>query len=419
MKVLRKKLLLLDNRLFKFILSKRSLVTCLVLIKYITYSQIGNYVSNGSFESLNSNSLTSYYNVVNYWQPIDTNEFSDYLGTSLPPISNIPYAYGFQYPRTGNNYIITQFYGFRGYPRNRLKEHLKENVVYCAKYYIVNTNNNPIATDGAGMYFASALLDTITKCNVALSYLTPQIQNPPGNIITDTLSWIAITGTFVATGNEKYLVIGNFKSDASTNTLLINPTYSNVITSDVVIEDVSVIEVNLPAYAGQDKSIALGDSVYIGRESDFAIDPGCIWYKLPNITMALDTSSGIWVKPTVTTTYVVKQTLECSPEKWDTVVVYMNLVGIEKLKMISEELNVFPIPAKDELILNIQNSELIKDFHLLSVFNNLGLLIREEELKFENGSLKVKTENLPNGVYTLQLKSSSNDKVSKRFVISR
>lgn len=417
--MLQKKSLLPNKYLISFCLRKQRLIICVVFFKYIAYSQIGNYVNNGSFESLNSNSLTTYYSIVKYWNAIDTNKNADYLGTAMAPIANIPYVYGFQYPRTGDNYIYTQFYGFRGYPRNRLKEHLKANVTYCAKYYIVNTNNSPYATDGPGMYFASSLLDTITLCNIPLSYLTPQIQNQNGNIITDTLNWVAISGTFVATGNEKYLVIGNFKTNAATNTLLINPTYSNVVTSDVLIEDVSVIEVNLPAYAGSDKSIIPGDSVYIGRESDFAIDPGCIWYKLPNTTTAIDTISGMWVKPTVTSTYVVKQTLECSPEKWDTVVIYINQVGIEKLKILSEELKLFPIPAKDEIKLSIQTTELIKDFHLLYIFNNLGLLTREEELKFENGSLKIKTEDLPNGVYTLQLKSSSNETVSKRFVISR
>src|SRR5690606_23016590 len=115
--------------------------------------------------------------------------------------------------RSGSNYIITGMLNHRGYPRNRLKVPLKNSTVYCATYYVVNTNNNPYAIDAFGMYFSDATLDTINYCNVALTYLQPQIENPVGNIITDTLHWIAITGTFVANGNEKYLVLGNFKSD--------------------------------------------------------------------------------------------------------------------------------------------------------------------------------------------------------------
>jgi hypothetical protein len=98
----------------------------------------------------------------------------------------------------------------------------------------------------------------------------------------------------------------------------------------------------------------------------------------------------------------------------------MNLVGLEKLKSLTEELKIFPIPAKDELKLNIQNLELIKEFHFLSIYNNLGLLIRQdEEMKFENGSFKINTIDLPSGVYSLKLKNSSNETLSRQFIIMR
>src|SRR5690606_33317838 len=226
--------------------------------------QSANHVSNGSFESLNSYSTTSYYKSIHYWQGVDSTKFGYYLATTLPPIANAPYAFGFQYPRTGNNYIISQFTGYRGYPRNRLKQKLKAGAVYCVKYHIVNTNHTPWAIDGFGAYFADESLDTITQCNVALDYLNPQISNPEGNIITDTLNWIPITGTFVATGLEKYMVIGNFKTDAATNTVLINPTYSST-TTDICIDDVSCIELNLPAFAGRDTTFIPGDSLFLGR----------------------------------------------------------------------------------------------------------------------------------------------------------
>src|SRR5690606_22419827 len=139
--------------------------------------------------------------------------------------------------------------------------------------------------------------------------------------ITDTLNWVAITGTFVANGTEKYLLLGNFLSDDDTDTLMINPTNLPTIATEAGIDDVSCIPLDLEAYAGRDTTILYGDSVYIGREPDFATDPYCVWYKLPDTANAIDTTSGLWVKPSVTTTYVVKQELECSSLKWDTVVV--------------------------------------------------------------------------------------------------
>ena len=140
-----------------------------------------------------------------------------------------------------------------------MKKKLETNKVYCAKYYVNNANVNAIGIDAFGIYFGDSTLDTIKVITVPLSYLNPQINNQMG-IISDTLNWIPITGTFVATGNEKYIVLGNFKSQVNTGTMIISST-STVLGTDVCMDDVSVIEVNLPAYAGPDKSIMSGDSV--------------------------------------------------------------------------------------------------------------------------------------------------------------
>lgn len=423
MKKLLKNYLLLN----KISVSKKSCKYILVLAVLFTpkiKSQVINYVSNGSFESLNSHSVSSLYNSVNYWQPIDTNKYCDYLATKLPPFSNAPYALGFQYPRTGNNYIITSFLDYKGYPRNRLKQKLKANTVYCAKYHIVNTNNNPYAVDGFGMYFADSTLDTINYCNVSLSYLIPQIQHN-GGVITDTLNWIPITGTFVANGTEKYLVLGNFKTDAATNTLLINPTYSTTTTADICIDDVSCIELNLPAFAGRDTFVYAGSPVFLGRQPDVGIDEACIWYKLPG-TVPIDTIAGFWVTPTATSTYVVRQEI-CGLVKWDTVTIDMSYVGIDNLKVRSEKLKVWPVPADNILVVEGFSSQLAEAACSYQITNSLGQLIREEEITFKDSKAQLKTGDLPAGVYVLNLtlqqaqgeKSVNSTTVSKRFVVAR
>ncbi len=231
------------------------------------------------------------------------------------------------------------------------------------------------------------------------------------------LNWIPITGTFVANGTEKYMMIGNFKSDTNTNKLLTNPTNLPASASEYLIDAVSCIELNIPAYAGSNKSIMPGDSTYLGRESDFAVDSGCTWYKLPDLITPIKIASGLWVKPSSTSTYVVKQVLDCSPEKWDSVVVYMNLVGLEKLKVINEELKIFPVPAKDYFELSVSNDNLVEDFTSLSIFNNLGLLVRKEEVNFKDKSLRIYTSDLTDGVYLITLNNPNNEKVIKKLII--
>jgi len=402
----------------------------LALLQIIKAQEIVNYVNNPSFEVLLSSYTMTATDAATSWTTLDSNGNSSYVVRSKF-LFTVPMGFGgFQTPNTGNNFIITQFYcdpstcfdSQRWYPRNRLKKNLKPSTIYCAKYHIVNTNNCVVAIDNYGMYLGDNSLDTIKYCAIPITYLTPQVQNQNG-IITDTLNWVPITGTFVANGTEKYLVLGNFKSNSATSTLIINPTFLPSLGTDVLIDDVSLIELELPAFAGRDTSIIPGDSIFVGREPDIGIDEACMWYKLPTVitptTPALDTVAGFWIKPVTSCTYIVRQQLWCGGVKWDTVVIHMNPVGIEKLKIINEELKLFPIPAKDEIHLIIFNTELLKNFNLLSIYNNLGLLIRVEEIRFENSSLKIGTEDLPNGVYSLHLKSSTNETVSKRFAISR
>ncbi len=394
-----------------------------------------NYVQNSSFEILDSCPVGNFIYPPRYW---DTIRMGGGGGPeicspcALSPSIRTPnngIRPSFQMPKSGNNYCVYTCFiketlfpsptDQREYIQNELLQNLNSGKTYCVKFYVSLMNESKHGITELGAYFDDGSLHTsyFGVCNV-----TPQIKSPNGIFLTDTLNWIKIEGTFIATGTEKYLTLGNFKGAfATTYTTMTPPPPPNDgqrEIADYYFDDISVIEVDLPANAGIDKSVVPGDSVYIGRPREVGIDEACIWYKFPNITNAIDTAAGLWVKPIVTTTYIVRQEI-CSYVKWDTVVIHMNPVGIEKIKILNEELKLFPVPAKDELHLSVHNVALIVEFYSLSIYNNLGLLIREEEMKFENGSLKIKTEDLPSGVYSLQLKSSSNETVSKRFVISR
>jgi hypothetical protein len=401
-----------------------------VVTTYTLSAQIGNYIVNGSLEEIYDCDPPYNLNHCNSWANLGSDSLvmaGVLYTTDAGCIKGAPLTdVGYQWPRSGNAFGRLSFicinpctyYYARSYPKNRLRSNLIANKTYCVKMYLCLVDVSPYAISNFGFYFGDSSTDTIKYANGPITYLNPQVSNPISAILTDTLNWVPITGTFVATGSEKYLVIGNFESNSSTTMSLVlqDTTYKF---SEYFVDDVSCIEVNLPAYAGPDKSIMPGDSVYIGRESDFAIDPGCIWYKLPNMTTAIDTSSGIWVKPTSTSTYVVKQTLDCSPEKWDTVVVFMNLVGLEKLKIIKEELKIYPIPAKDFIELKISNRALFEGFNSIALHNNLGQLIKEEEISFKEDKLIISTIDFKPGVYVLKIKSNTYGTLSQRFLISQ
>jgi len=405
----------------------RGLIIAYLFFTYTSMGQIANYVNNGGFEAITSATTMGFVNVAEYWQPIDTNKFAYFLFSKHPQINTAPYcSTGFQQPYNGNNLVALSFYcstctytNSRAYPRNRLKQMLSAGKIYCAKYYLVTTNNSPLSIDSYGMYFADSNIDTINYCGIPLSYISPQIQQ--NGFITDTLNWTAITGTFVATGSEKYVVLGNFKSNATTNTLLINPTYSQTLVNDVYIDDVSLIELDLPAFAGKDTSCIPGTSVYLGRQRDVGIDEACKWYKLPVIitptTPAIAQAAGLWVSPTETSTYVVRQDI-CGVIKFDTAVVFKDGVGLEKLKLLKEELKIYPVPASEKCVLSVENDNLIQGFNRLVVFNSLGQIVLNKEVIFKQGLAELETGFLAGGSYTIELSNGTNERIVKKLLIT-
>ena len=403
---------------------------CFFCATFVLYkAQVINYVNNPSFEIALPSATTNASDAVKYWGALDSvSNYSYLLRAKL--LGTVPLGFGgYQYPKTGNNFIACTFYcdpstcgGIsRYYPRNRLKQTLKQNTQYCAKFFIVNTNNNVVGIDAYGIYFGSGILDTISHCSYPLTFLNPQVQNQNG-IITDTLNWIAITGTFTAVGNEKYMVLGNFKPNNLTNTLIINPTYLPSKATDLYIDDVSLIELNLPAFAGNDTSCIPGTSVYLGRTSDIGIDEACMWYKLPvtitPTTPAIDTAAGIWVSPSQTSTYVVKQDI-CGMVKFDTVVVYKDGVGIQELNTFEENLKVFPNPAIDRLEISTNLTTLTKEINNYCILNSLGEIILKSSILFYDKKFSIDISNIENGVYFLQLKGENGININKRFVVRK
>ena len=410
------------------------------------YSQIANYVNNGGFEDHYDCALPAPISMVKYWRSMDSVNYQPLLASSCSGLTTVPLnGFTYQWPRSGESYILTGFLCeppacspefTRAYLRNRLKGNLQQGKTYCVKFYVNISNNSSYGIDGFAAYFGDNSLDTINKACIPLTFLIPQVQNPANNLITDTLKWTLVTGTFVATGNEKNMAIGNFKSDAFTNKVQID-TLNPGIGTDGCVDDVSCIDIDLPPYACATTNtyVIPGDSVFLGRDPDVGIDEDCMWYKLPNTTTPFDTVAGFWAKPVVTTTYVVRQEI-CGNVKWDTVVVSASALGIEDLGFVTNDLRLYPVPAKEELTLQWTSEEYEKEFTKGEILNSLGQVVGEMELSYTNRSAAISIKDLAEGVYILVLSQSQNAALRqaqgpttwetqgpgilrKRFIISR
>ena len=229
-------------------MKKSTICLCLFLSLKVSAQ---NLVLNPSFEDTIACTGT-YAMPCNYWYWA-TYGSPDYF-SEQPDINCVVPApqstAGFQYARTGIAYVglgvftehtISAFINKREYVGGILSDTLKQGHEYCVSFYVSVAEELKYVTDGIGLYLSvdSAVDYTI---NTNLPFI-PQIENPSGNIIYDTLNWVQISGTYIANGGEKYLTIGNFKGD--TNAMIDSVNLSAPLSAHgayLFIDDVSVID---------------------------------------------------------------------------------------------------------------------------------------------------------------------------------
>ena len=221
---------------------KKLLQLLFILLSSICNGQ--NLIPNGDFEQF-WNCPTNPYGVdfAKYWiQP--TGGSSNYFNQCGIGWANVPNNYfGLQAARSGVGYggLYTFIYSwlYREYIEVPIKENaLIQNDCYHYEMYINLANDSKYNYAKIGVYFSDSIINSMTT----YTNLTciPQINNGVGNY-PDTLNWTLVSGDFVSTGNEKYVVIGNFNSDTtvSPNTILVNPSSPSQATY-IFIDDVSL-----------------------------------------------------------------------------------------------------------------------------------------------------------------------------------
>ncbi|MEI6123156.1 MAG: gliding motility-associated C-terminal domain-containing protein [Bacteroidota bacterium] len=151
-----------------------------------------------------------------------------------------------------------------------------------------------------GIYFTN---DSLITDSAFVYHVNPQIANDSLNVITDTVSWVKISGTFNATGGERFFTFGNFKYNNQTNYIHINDYVYGY--SYYLLDDVAVYECDAPVFtaqAGNDTTLCKGASVRLGmpRYNEYLYK----WYTVDGVL--IDTANYITVSPTTTTSYVLK-----------------------------------------------------------------------------------------------------------------
>jgi OOP family OmpA-OmpF porin len=224
---------------------KKLLILICIWISGICSGQ--ELVPNGGFEQYSScPSYISQLYQANSWTLANQGS-ADYFNQCSDPnawnaVSVPSNLFGYQPAHNGGGYVgislngFSQVYSYREYVQVPLLSPLNAKACYHFEMYINLGDLCKYTTHDLGVYFSNTLL-TYTNTNLNLP-LTPQISNMPNNR-PDTLNWTLVGGTYTAVGGEKYLTIGNFKSDTNADTINVNQ-YPGYGFTYIYIDDVSL-----------------------------------------------------------------------------------------------------------------------------------------------------------------------------------
>lgn len=216
-----------------------------------------NLVPNGSFEIYSScpNEQAQFQLATPWINPTACSP--DYFNACCPPIFIAPDIYihsvgvpqtgvGYQSAHTGDAYAgIFTFslnendHNLREYIQVELTDTLTQGIKYVVSFYANLPDDFWYSINTLGAYLS---VDSISRNDMLLFEVIPQILNDSTNPLTSKDDWMLITDTFIsATGGERFITIGNFNDDAESDTILQPNGLGNQYHAYYFIDDVSVV----------------------------------------------------------------------------------------------------------------------------------------------------------------------------------
>ncbi len=214
---------------------RRQIFIALLLLGFTIDLKAQNLIVNGDFETIIAcpgGAFGQGITLAQPWLSALPNSPVCFNACSTNPKFGVPInadsLMGYQLPHSGSGYTGFSVYNpnsfIRVYPLIQLTDTLKAGKSYCLTFYLNLLNYSQYGIDAVGAHF-SVLPDTCFGLFCLINAL-PQVSNPSGNILIDTLGWTKIEGCFTAGGGEKYLTIGNFNTDSATQKALNRPSFS-------------------------------------------------------------------------------------------------------------------------------------------------------------------------------------------------
>lgn len=218
--------------------------TLIVLVIALVHGSMHaqNLVINPSFEEFSEcpNAFGLMNNAIGW---ISSKSSPDYMHSCTNGIgpNSVPYfSTAFQYPATGSAFAgLLTYGGFGSNPALNFREYitgtLTQPLIIGTQYFVslktVRMDRAPFATNNLGFNFVTVPSVDFPISNVAHVYSS--------TVLTDTVNWTMIFGSFIAESMYTHFVLGNHFTDALT-TIVSIPSTVNTSHGYYLIDDVCV-----------------------------------------------------------------------------------------------------------------------------------------------------------------------------------
>ena len=194
---------------------------------FISMAFCQNLIKNPSFEDYTEcpNALGTFDNHVKNWS-IPTQGTTDYFNTCSTVMGAPENFNGVQYPKFGVAYAGLYFYApadYREYIQVALKRKLQKDKTYHLSFYISLAEGSDFAVKDFDVVMSFKPVKVSTRKHLSLGKLYQQKDNrfqllkiSHSYFNEDKSVWIKVQTTFKAKGFERYLILGNLKSNEAT-----------------------------------------------------------------------------------------------------------------------------------------------------------------------------------------------------------
>jgi len=279
--------------------------------------------------------------------------------------------------------------------------------------YDVQTNYvNHLAVDRVGVKFFSERPFFETLFPVQLS---SDIDMFPDSsvLFSDTTNWMKTTSSYIANGNEQFIMIGNFTKGSLINSEIVTNltgTWAETIIAALCyhyIDDVELIEIPDIVISSSEPEIVLGESVILSADQ---IAEEQVWFA-EDTTVAIGTGLTVEVSPTVSSTYYLRS-LQCKMYAWDTIYVKVR----QPLPPPFEPLKLFisNTISKESFLINYTGDE--RPLLNMALFNSVGQLVHVQEI---TESTSIPTSGYAPGIYYCRIFKGSEFVLTEKIVVMK